>query len=41
MKLNKKGFFYHPIFLFVLGLIIGTVLMYLAIKGIIPIKVCP
>lgn len=42
--MNKKGFFtMHPFMFFVVGLVIGIVLVYLIAKGIIPLKIglCP
>ena len=40
---NKKGFVTHPGTLFVVGVIVGIVLIILVIRGVInlPINLCP
>jgi hypothetical protein len=40
--LGKKGFYRHPAFIaFIIGLIIGIVLVVLMAKGVIPLSICP
>lgn len=40
--MNKKGFYYHfrhVFWAFIIGVILGVVLMYLFLEGLIPVEI--